>query len=157
MVLPIATVTSAFVNMLLTSIITFGFLILSGRGFSVGALLYLPLIAVIEYIFALGMCMLFSALTVFFRDLEYLLGVITMAWLYLTPIMYTLEMVPESLRGIFRLNPMTPIITAYQDILYFKRVPMLHTFYSAGLVGIVFLFAGYFAFERLQKKFVEEL
>lgn len=156
-VLPIACVTSAFVNMLLTSIVTFTFLIFSGRGFNFVALLYLPLIAVIEYIFVLGVSMLSSALTVFFRDLEYLLSILMMAWLYLTPIMYTLEKIPESLRNIFLINPMTSIILAYQEILYYKNTPYIGTLSSAIIDGILFLVIGVLVFERLQKSFVEEL
>lgn len=157
MVLPISCVTSAFVNMLLTSIITFVFILISGRGINIQALLWFPIIALIEYIFALGICMLSSAMTVFFRDLEYLLGIIMMAWMYLTPIMYTIDIVPEELRYLFKLNPMTSIITAYQDILYYRRVPHFQTLITASTIGIVFLLLGSIVFDKLQKKFVEEL
>ncbi|MDR7814999.1 ABC transporter permease [Lacrimispora sp.] len=157
MVLPIACVTSAFINMLLTSIITFVFIIFSGRGVNVQALLWFPIIALIQYIFTLGICKLSSALTVFFRDLEYFLGIIMMAWMYLTPIMYKIDMVPEDLRYLFNLNPMTSIISAYQDILYYKRVPNFQTLITASVIGIAFLLLGSVVFNKLQKKFVEEL
>lgn len=157
MALPIACVTSAFINMLLTSVITFLFLLFEGHGFCVNALLYLPIIAIIEYIFAIGMCMIVSALDIFFRDMEYILGIITMAWMYLTPIMYTMEMIPEEIRGIFLLNPMTAIIRAYQDILYFKKIPEVATLTTAAVLGIFFCVVGYVVFESLQRKFAEEL
>ena len=156
-VLPIACVTSAFINMLLTSMITFLFLIFSGHGFNFLALLCLPIVAITEYVFALGMCMLSSAMTVFFRDLEYLLGIIMMAWLYLTPIMYTMDSIPEEVSFIFKINPMTFIIMAYQDILYYKKMPCVDTLATAAAIGIIFLILGSVTFEILQKKFVEEL
>lgn len=157
MVLPISCVSTAFVNMLLTSIITFAFIIFSGHGFNFKALLWLPVIAIIEYVFALGVSMIAAAITVFFRDIEYILGILTMAWLYFTPIMYTMEMVPEELRSVFNFNPMTSIIRAYQDILYYKQIPHFNTLTSAIVIGIVFLVIGTIVFENLQKKFVEEL
>lgn len=157
LVLPIACVTSAFINMLLTSVITFLFLIVSGRGFHSLALLWLPAVVVIEYIFALGMCMLSSAMTVFFRDLEYLLGIIMMAWLYLTPIMYTIESIPEEVKFIFNINPMTFIIMAYQDILYYKKAPSADTLITACVIGVIAVITGSIIFNKLQKKFVEEL
>lgn len=157
MVLPIANVTSAFINMLITSIITFIFILLSGEGFNVSAVLFLPLVALIEYIFALGICLFASALTVFFRDLEYILGIIMMAWLYLTPIMYTIEMIPDNVRWIFYINPMTSIISAYQDILYYKRIPHMSSLLLILGISIVALLLGVFVFVKLEKKFAEEL
>lgn len=157
LVLPITYVTSAFVNMLLTFIIIFVVLIFSGHGINFLAICFLPVIFLIEYVFALGMCMLTSALTVYFRDMEYILNIFAMAWMYLSPIMYTTEMVPEDLRPIFKLNPMTAIIEAYHEILYYKMIPQISTLGSAIVWGIVFLFLGIWIFEKLQKKFVEEL
>jgi ABC-2 type transport system permease protein len=103
-VLPIAYVTSQFINMLLTFIIIFIVIVLSGVGINFIALLYLPIIMIVEYILALGTAMLVSALTVYFRDLEFILGIITMAWMYLTPIIYSVEVVPENILPSFNLN-----------------------------------------------------
>lgn len=157
LVLPISYVTSAFVNMLLTFIVIFVVLILSGRGFNIVALLFLPVIWLVEYLLALGMCMVTSALTVYFRDLEYLLNIVMMGWMYLTPIMYTTEMVPEELRYLFLLNPMTAIIEAYHEILYFKMIPQMETLTNAMIWGIGLLIIGSLIFEMMQRKFVEEL
>lgn len=157
LVLPITYVTSAFVNMLLTFIVIFFVLLFSGHGVNLVALCLLPIVFLIEYVFALGMCMLTSALTVYFRDLEYILNFFAMAWMYLTPIMYTTEMVPESLRPIFQLNPLTAIIEAYHEILYYKMMPQLSTLGNAIIWGLIFLMIGFFSFEKLQKNFVEEL
>lgn len=157
LVLPISYVTSAFVNMLLTFIVIFLVLILSGRGLNFVALLFLPVIWLVEYLLALGMCMVTSALTVYFRDLEYLLNIVMMGWMYLTPIMYTTEMVPEELRPLFLLNPMTAIIEAYHEILYFKMIPQIETLTNAMVWGIGLLIIGSLIFERMQRKFVEEL
>lgn len=156
-VLPIATVTSGFINMLYTFIVIFAVLILSGIGVNFLALLYLPIIMIIEFFLALGFTLLFSALTVYFRDLEYILGIVTMAWMYVTPVLYQTDIVPEKLLVILKLNPMTPIITAYRDILYYKQIPDMETLISATVLGLVFCIVGYVVFRILQKNFVEEL
>lgn len=156
-VLPIAFVTSQFVNMLLTFVIIFIVIIISGVGINFRALLYLPLIMIIEYIMALGITMLTSAFTVFFRDLEYILGIIGMAWMYLTPIIYSQDFVPKEIMPIFNLNPMTPITIAYRDILYYKHIPKLSTLLQASLFGIGILIVGFFSFKKLKKQFAEEL
>lgn len=156
-VLPISYVVSQFVNMLLTFIIIFVVLIISGIGINIVALLYLPVIFTIEFILALGITMLSSALTVYFRDLEYILGIIGMAWMYLTPIIYPIEQVPEEIKPIFNLNPMTPIITAFRDILYYKEIPQMSTLLHATILGIVILIIGCFAFSKLKRNFAEEM
>lgn len=156
-VLPISYVTSAFVNMLLSFIVIFVVLLFSGTGINWIAILYLPIIMIVEYILALGCAMLSSALTVYFRDLEYILGIVTMAWMYLTPIMYPMDLVPEELLPIFNLNPMTPIIVAYRDILYYKQIPHVSTLLQGFILGIVILIIGCVTFRKLQRGFVEEL
>lgn len=156
-VLPISFVTSAFINMLFCFVMIFAVIIFSGRGFSVVALLFLPLVMIIEYIMALGFTMIVSGLTIYFRDMEHIVSVIMMAWIYLTPIMYTIDMVPEQLRGVYYFNPMTPVIQAYQQILYFEQIPKMGTLLLAGVFGIIVLIIGVVAFRKMERNFAEEL
>lgn len=156
-VMPISYVTSSFINMVLSFAVVFLVLIFTNYGFNLRALLYLPLIMAVEYLLALGMVLLVSALTVYFRDLAYILNIITMAWQFLTPVMYASDMVPENLMGIWKLNPMTPVIEAYRAVLYYKQIPDIYTLTSATMMGIIFLIVGEYAFRKLQRSFAEEL
>ncbi|MBE6859222.1 MAG: ABC transporter permease [Ruminococcus sp.] len=157
MVIPISYVTSCFVNMLLCFIVIFAVIIFSGVGVNFLALLTLPVIMAVEYLLALGMALLASAVTVYFRDLEHILGIISMAWMYMTPIMYDKAIVPERLLPVFNLNPMTHVIECYRDVLYHKQIPDLTSLLSAAGLGILFLFIGCIVFSKLQKHFAEEL
>lgn len=157
MVIPISYVTSCFVNMLLCFIVIFAVIIFSGVGVNFLALLTLPVIMAVEYLLALGMALLASAVTVYFRDLEHILGIISMAWMYMTPIMYDKAIVPERLLPVFNLNPMTHVIECYRDVLYHKQIPDLTSLISAAGLGILFLFIGCIVFSKLQKHFAEEL
>ena len=143
--------------MLLSLLVVLAVIFLSGHGINWGAILYLPVIMLVEYVLALGVAMITSAVTVYIRDLEYLLGIITMAWQFLTPIMYSMEIVPESVLPIFNLNPMTPIIIAYRDILYGKKPPEISTLMHATLLGILLLCVGCLVFKELKRHFAEEL
>jgi len=156
-VLPISCVTANFVNMLLVFLVIFGVLIVTGFGINFYALLFLPIIMVVEYLLCLGLALLFSALTVYFRDLAHILGIVTMAWQFLTPVMYDVSMVPERLIPVFNVNPMTPVIIAYRDILYHKQVPDLSTLVHAAILGVAFLIVGAIMFRRLQRGFAEEM
>ena len=156
-VMPLSYVTSGFVNMLFCFIVIFAVVFFAGVGFNPAALLCLPIIMLVEYIMALGGAMVTSALTVYFRDLEYILGIVTMAWMYLTPVLYPIDWVPEKLRPILNINPMTPVITAYREILYYKRIPEFGNLLWALLLGLIVLGIGVLVFNKLQKGFAEEL
>lgn len=156
-VLPIAYVTSQFVNMILSLIVVFGVLIISGKGFNLSALILLPVVMLVEYILALGITFISSAITVYLKDIEYILGIVSLAWQFSTPVMYSVDMVPEKLQKLFYLNPMTPIIVAYRDILYYKKVPELRTLAMGTSVGVVLLLVGTQVFAKLKRHFVEEL
>ena len=85
------------------------------------------------------------------------MGIFVMLWQFLTPVMYPVEQVPENLRGIFMMNPMTSIIMCYRDILYYKQVPQLSNLLLALGMGVLFLLLGWFLFDDLQRRFAEEL
>ena len=157
MVIPISYVTSCFVNMLLCFIVIFAVILVSGAGFNFAAVLTLPIIMAVEYLLALGMALLTSAVTVYFRDLEHILGIVSMVWMYMTPIMYDKSIVPERLMPIFNLNPMTHIISCYRDVLYRKEMPDLLSLVSAAALGVFFLIFGGIVFNKLQRRFAEEL
>lgn len=156
-VLPISYVTSQFVNMLLSFLVIFFVLIIDGRSIKLTAILCLPLIMLIEYFLALGVTMLSSALTVYIRDLEHILSIVVMAWQFLSPVMYSVDRIPEETRTIFYANPMTPIIVAYRDILYYGKVPEMNTLIHAALVSVVLMIIGTVIFGRLKRHFAEEM
>ena len=155
--MPISYVTSGFVNMLFSFIVIFVVILFSGIGVNPLAWLCLPIVMIVEYIMALGGAMVTSALTVYFRDLEYILGIVTMAWMYLTPVVYSIDMVPERLRPLLNFNPMTPVINAYREILYYKQFPELGNLAWAFVLGLIVLAIGILVFNKLQKGFAEEL
>lgn len=156
-VLPLAFTVSQFVNMLLSFLVIFAVLLCSGRGISLPALLYLPLVMLAEFLLALGVVYAVSALNVYFRDLEHILGIVSMAWMYLTPVLYPMDMVPEGYAGLFSLNPMTGIVTSYREILYHGRPPAMQVLVQVWVMGLAVLFAGQMMFGRLQRHFAEEL
>lgn len=155
-IMPMAIVNVAFMNMLFSMFVVVFALIISGVGLSV-YILFMPIIMILEYLLALGLAFVFSALNVFFRDLEHILGIVMMGWFYFTPIVYTVDMIPKEYLSVFYLNPMTSIIMAYRDVLYYKQMPQFYTLGQIFLWSIGFIIVGYLIFEKLQKHFVEEL
>lgn len=156
-ILPIVNVTSGFVNMLLSFVVVFAVLLISGFGINLRVIWFLPVVMIIEYFLTLGMVFLVSSVTVYLRDIEYMLSILTLAWQFLTPVMYSIEMVPERYLTLYRLNPMTPIIEAYRSILYYKTMPNLLILLESAGFAVFFMIIGVLVFEKLQRRFVEEL
>ena len=156
-VLPVSFVTAQFVNMLYTFIVVFAVIAFTRYGVNPSALLYLPVVMIVEYFLALGMTLLFSALTVYVRDIAHILGIVTMAWQFLTPIMYPSSRVPAEYIALWNMNPMASVIETYRTILYYKQIPDLRTLGLAVAMALFFLVLGEFVFSRLQKGFAENL
>lgn len=156
-VLPIAYVTSQFINMLLSFIVVFIVLVFAGYPLRLEALMGLPVVMAVEFILSLGFTMVMSAITVYIRDLEYILGILSMAWQFLTPVMYSIDQIPEKVQWIFWFNPMTYVITAYRDILYYGKMPRLQNLLWAAVLGMGMFLTGWQIFSRLQRRFAEEL
>ena len=155
-ILPISVVTSGAVNFVISTIIILAFVLFAGLGISKYILLY-PVILLIQYILLLGISFIVSSVTVYFRDLEHIIGVVLMAAFYGTPIVYKLEQLPENLQIIMKLNPMTHLINAYRDIFYYQQMPNLKILGIVLLLGLVLTVGGYFLFKKLQKGFAEQL
>ncbi|MBP3266106.1 MAG: ABC transporter permease [Clostridiales bacterium] len=156
-IIPISFVTSQFVNMLLSFIVVIIVSVVSGVKLTVGGILCLPVIMLVEYMMALGIALISSSLTVYFRDLEHILAIVAMAWLYATPICYPETMVPEKYLSLYRLNPVTPVVNAYRDVLYYGKTPDLTTLLLAAGIGLITILLGVLIFGKLQRRFAEEL
>lgn len=156
-VLPIASVISSLVNMLFGFVVIFAILIFSGFGISIGALLYLPLVILIELLLAVGLALFVSSLNVYFRDLEHIIEILVMGWFYFTPVIYTIEMIPAKYLTLFSLNPMFAVIISYKDILYYKTAPQIVPLLITGIESILLIIAGVFVFNKLQRNFAEEI
>ena len=155
-ILPISVVTSGAVNLVISTIIILAFVIFSGIGLS-WYLVFYPFILLIQFILLLGISFIVSSVTVYFRDLEHIIGVILMAAFYATPIVYKLEQLPANLQIVMQLNPMTHLINAYRDIFYYHQMPNMQILCILLALSILLTVIGYFIFKKLQKGFAEEL
>jgi len=155
-ILPISVVTSGLVNFLISTVIIIIFLLGYGMGITKYIVFY-PIIVVAQYFLLLGITFILSSITVYFRDIEHFIGVVLQLLFYATPIVYSMDTFPEKFKTILYCNPMTPIINSYRDIFYYQRKPELNNLILIFGVGIGLCLIGYLIFNRLQRKFAEEL
>ena len=91
-------VTSEAVNFLISTLIILGFILAYGLGITKFVILY-PVILLIQYILCLGLSLIVSSVTVFFRDLQHFIGVILQLLFYATPIVYSIQTIQNNIDG----------------------------------------------------------
>ena len=152
--LPVQVALSAVVQQLVGTVVLLIANLALGGGLHATAF-YLPLLLVIQLLPTLGLGWLMGSLGVFLRDVTQATHLILQAWLYLTPIFYPEEMVPENLRWLVRFNPIAPLIRSYRRVLLEGNPPdwtgLLYTF----VFGLTCLLFGYWWFERTKKAFAD--
>lgn len=152
--LPLVAVASTMVNYLLALPILIAFLLWNQIPFTWVVLLF-PVIVAIQFMVTLGFSLLLAAINVFFRDIEQLLGILILVWMYLTPILYAPDMIPEPYRWIYYLNPMAPVIHAYHQVFLYGTLPDLAALLYAGSVGVLLVFVGLLVFSLVKFEFAE--
>jgi ABC-type polysaccharide/polyol phosphate export permease len=157
-VLPIVTVLTGLVNFLLGLCILVGFAIYVRAPVFTTDLAWLVPTILVQLVLTTGLALLFSSLSVHFRDIRDLLGNALTLWLFATPIIYPYTQAPERYRWLLDLNPFTPLAVAYQAIL-FSPAPFADARRLAVLavVAVAVLVAGYVVFDRLRETFPEEV
>ncbi len=109
--------------------------------------------------------MLLSSLNVYFRDIQHIVGVGTMALFYATPILYDISLVEKSslvvskpwLLYLYNLNPLVWLMQVYRQILYLNQWPQLKALGYAAAGSLIVFILGFFVFQKLQAKFAEEV
>ena len=115
----------------------------------------LPLILLQTYLFCMGLGFLLADLNVFFRDIQYIYHAVTTAWMYLTPIFYPLERLPESIRFLVKaFNPMYYYISQFRDVVIYGQMPGPRIFWGGWLMAILMLLLGVWVFQRSKDKFI---
>ena len=155
-ILPISIVTSEAVNFLISTIIIILFVVFGGLGISKYIILY-PIVLIAQYLLLIAISFIVSVVTVYFRDLQHLIGVALQLLFYAAPVVYSPENIPEQYSWILKYNPMTYIINSYRDIFYNQKMMDLKSIFILILVSLFACTIGYIIFNKLQKGVAEQL
>lgn len=117
-------------------------------------LLLLPAFICQVTLLAIGVGMVLSALNVKYRDVRYALPVLVQLWLFASPVIYPVSMVPARWRWVLALNPMTGIIEGFRVSLFGGKLDPIIVLTSAGLT-IVILIVSFLAFQRVEDSFAD--
>lgn len=114
----------------------------------------IPYMLIFLILFTIGVSFILSALQVFMRDIQHLYSVIVTIWMYSTPILYPLEIIPNLFLPIFKANPLYIFIDFLREITLNSSIPSIQSFIFCALWGIgMFIFGGV-VFVKNQSKFI---
>jgi len=150
---PFANILSGLVNLGFSLIAMFLVMIVTGAPFH-ATLLLIPIPIFYTFLFATGLGLMLSALTVYFRDLSHFYSVFIMAWNYLTPIFYPVTILPETAMKFMQLNPMYHYVTYMRELVLYGNFPSMTENLICFLIGAVMLVIGLIVFYKKQDNFV---
>jgi lipopolysaccharide transport system permease protein len=159
---PLTAVVSSFilealVAFLFELLILGGFLVVSGVGFS-AAMVFFPLVILIQLLLIMGISLMLSFLNVYFKDIEYIWDIILKLGFFVTPIFYKPSMfISKDKILLYLMNPMTQITIFARDILLFKRAPDLMSMFYVFLFVLVMFFVSYIVFKKFENNVVERI
>jgi ABC-type polysaccharide/polyol phosphate export permease len=119
--------------------------------------LFLPVILLVQLTFTAAVALFLAMANLFYRDVKYLFEVVIMLWMFASSVVYPLDNVTGLAGKILALNPMTPILNAYRDVILFGRMPPLAEFAAVAGVSMVMLAVAWVMFHRSEYRFAELL
>ncbi len=163
-IFPLEKVSFSFVNFAVSMVAVIIVGLIERIGISWHILL-VPILLVVFYFFCLGLGLILSVLAVFFRDTLHIYGIILTAWMYLTPVFYTLDNIGIRdganatfwrmlIEKVFILNPMCQYITVFRDLVLFHNMPSLTSILLCVGYAAVFMLLGILVFAKKQDKFI---
>lgn len=150
---PFSNVLSGLVNLGFSLIAMFFVMLITKAPFHV-TLLLIPIPIFYTFLFATGLGILLSALTVYFRDIAHFYGVLILAWTYFTPIFYPAEILNEAAMKVMQLNPMYHYVSYMRELVLYGNFPSMKENLLCILIGVLMIFIGMAVFYKGQDNFV---
>ncbi len=116
-----------------------------------------PLYIIPLCFFILGCVWVLSAIGVYLRDVSQFVGIMTTIFMFLSPIFYPVESLPDRFQKFIYINPLSYYIEAFRDIVYWGRMPSLSLSAFALLFSILFLLLSFIFFKKMKKGFADVL
>lgn len=118
-------------------------------------ILWVLVIFLIQQLFTYALSLFLAAANLFYRDIQYLLSLLLLIWMYLTPVIYATEFFPEKYQWIFKLNPMAILINAYRQVILAGGMPNLQSLGLALILSLGILALAYKFFKKAEGLFAD--
>ena len=149
-------VANALVSFVIVFALFTAFLVITGNFPGISYLAIFPVLLVMT-LFAIGLGVTLGVLNVFFRDVGQFFGIVLNFWFWLTPIVYSVNILPDSVKSAMRFNPMAPVIQSFQVVLVQRVWPDWQALWLPAVLGIVLCLFGMGLFRKHAGEMVDEL
>jgi len=119
------------------------------------AILFLPVVLLVQVTFTAAVALFLAMANLFYRDVKYLFEVVVTLWMFGSSVLYPLDSISGVPGLLLKLNPMTPIIDAYRDVILFGRLPPISEFAVLATASVAMLMAAWVTFHRSEYQFAE--
>ncbi len=152
-IFPISRVMSSFVTMSFSLIaIVIVILFTKATVYWTILLFWIPLLFL--FVFCCGIGLVLAALSTYFRDITHLYGVLTLAWMYATPVFYDVSILPENVRATIGMNPMYYFITFFRSLVLYGQIPTWDVWRFCVISSLIALVIGLLVFKKMQRNFI---
>lgn len=153
-IFPIASICASFVDFLVASSIFLVLMLFYQIPLHV-TVLYVPLLLGVQVLLTLGVTLLAAAANVFYRDVRFIIPLGLQLWMYASPIIYPISMVPERLQPLYMLNPMASLIHSYRRSILLGQPPVWSNLLVCTVIAVLLAIAGYTSFKRVEGLFAD--
>lgn len=153
-IIPAAVVAASFADFLVASLVFIGMMIYYRIPIT-PAFLLIPILICLQVLLVLGIALIASAMNVFYRDLRFVIPLGLQLWMYATPIIYPLTVVPERYQGLYLLNPMADLVEAYRRIALEGSWPEWGSLETTAVISFLVFVLGYLYFKRVEWEFAD--
>lgn len=153
MIIPVSAVLGGLLDFLIAFVFLLGMMIFYGTGFSLNILM-LPVLVLLTTILAIGLGMWLAGLNVKYRDVGQVIPFLVQLGFFVSPIIYPVSLVPEKVRWIMAINPMTGLIEGFRSALFGKPFDWFSLILSVSITGLIFIYAVY-SFRRMEDDFAD--
>ena len=155
-IFPLSVVIALFIDSLLSFVALFAIILTIGGTVS-WSVLFVSYAYIILFVLSFGISLIVSVATVYFRDLQYIVGIAMQGLFFLTPILYKKDSLVGKLSFLVKINPLTPFIDLFRSPIYLGTLPPIATIMSSFIISISFLAVGLVIFICHEKKLVFRL
>lgn len=152
--IPLAAVLSGLVNFCIAFVMLIGLMMYYGL-FPTLAILTVPLFVLLAAISAFAVSLWLSALNVRYRDVRYIVPFLLQLWLFITPIVYSISIIPERWRPFYSLNPMVGVVEGFRWALFKGADAPNGMLFISALIMVLLLVSGLFYFRRVEDTFAD--
>jgi homopolymeric O-antigen transport system permease protein len=116
---------------------------------------WVPVLLALQTLFVAGLIFFTAPIHVRFRDVGHAVPLLVQLWMFATPVAYPVSVVPESLRALYLLNPMAPIVDGYRRAILHGQTPEVGSLLVSAVVTLVLLLGGYATFKHAERTFAD--